>query len=86
MNEIYEAIEQKIKSNGYPGVVDGYDIYNEICDFIEEKENGTFIFLSKKGDDIIFEYQVDIMDDNFNLSYINIKSQGQEFHIDFDHD
>lgn len=85
MNEIYDAIEQKIREAGYLKEVSGFDIYNEICDFIEEKENGSYVFMSKPDDDTVFEYQVEIMDDNFNLSYINIKNGDQSYHIDFDH-
>lgn len=84
MNEFYEAIENKIKEGGYAGPVNGYELYNEVCDFIDEKENGTYIFLSKKENDAVFEYKVDIMDDNFNLSYVNIKDGENEYHIDFD--
>ena len=48
MEEFYKAIEDKIKASGYPGEVNGEDIYNDICDQMEEKENGTYLFLSKK--------------------------------------
>ena len=43
MNELYEAIEQKIKSSGYPRKISGADVYNDICDQIEGKENGTYL-------------------------------------------
>ena len=84
MNEIYEMIEHKIRESGYQEDVSGFDIYNELCDFIDEKENGTYLFLSKDHNDHIFEYQVQVMDDNFNLSYIDIKTQEETYHIDFD--
>lgn len=84
MDEIYAIIEEKIKASGYNGPVNGYEIYNEICDFIEDKENGSFIFLSKKEDDVIYEYKVDINDDDFNLSYVDIKAGDSSYHIDFD--
>ena len=38
MEEFYKAIEDKIKASGYPGEVNGEDIYNDICDQMEEKE------------------------------------------------
>ena len=41
MDEFYRAIEEKIAESGYPGSVDGEAIYDEICDEIEDKENGT---------------------------------------------
>lgn len=84
MQEIYSLIEEKIKNAGYKGHVDGQEIYDEICDEIEDKENGSYIFMSKKEDDVFFEYKIDIMDENFNLSYIDINSPQGKIHVDFD--
>ena len=84
MEEFFKAIEDKIGASGYQGQVSGEEIYNEICDDIEEKENGSYLFLSKKEDNSVFEYKVDVMDDNFNLSYVHITSKSGTFHIDFD--
>lgn len=84
MNEIYEAIEQKIKSSGYPCIVNGYSIYHDICDEIDGKENGTYLLLSKQENGDLFEYQVTIMDDTFNLSSLVITHEDQTYHIDFD--
>ncbi len=70
MEEIYRIIEEKIKESGYLGYVSGEELYEEICDEIEDKENGSYIFMSKKEDDVFFEFKIDVMDDNFNLSYI----------------
>ena len=82
--EFYKAIEDKIKASGYPGEVNGEDIYNDICDQMEEKENGTYLFLSKKDNGVVFEYKVDILDESFNLSYVHITANNDTFHIDFD--
>ena len=39
MEEFYKAIKDKIKASGYPGEeVNGEDIYNDICDQMEEKK------------------------------------------------
>lgn len=84
MEELYTLIEQKIKTSGYQGEVDGQEIYNEICDEIEDKENGSYLLMSKKEGDIFFEYKVDVMNDNFNLAYIDIHIAGDKIHIDFD--
>lgn len=84
MEEFYKAIEDKIKASGYPGEVNGEDIYNDICDQMEEKENGTYLFLSKKDNGVVFEYKVDILDESFNLSYVHITANNDTFHIDFD--
>ena len=84
MEEIYRIIEEKIKASGYLGEVNGEEIYEEICDEIEEKEEGSYIFMSKKEDDVLFEYKIDVMDEQFNLSYIDINSPQGKFHVDFD--
>ena len=84
MEELYQAIEAKIREYGYEGPVDGREIYNEICDQIEDKDAGTYIFMSKKENDIVYEYKVDIMEDNFNLSYLDIITKTKTYHIDFD--
>lgn len=84
MEEIYKTIEEKIREAGYLGDVDGEEIYNEICDEIEDKENGSYIFMSKKEDDIFFEYKIDLNDEDFNLSYIDINSPAGKIHVDFD--
>ena len=44
MNELYEAIEKKIKASGYPRAISGADVYDDICDQIEGKENGEYIY------------------------------------------
>lgn len=84
MEEIYRLIEEKIKNAGYNGSISGEEIYDEICDEIEDKENGSYIFMSKKEDDVLFEYKIDVMDENFNLSYIDIVTPVGKVHIDFD--
>lgn len=84
MEEFYSIIEEKIKASGYQGAVSGEDIYNDICDQMEGKENGTYLFLSKKNANTVFEYKVDIMDESFNLSYVHITANNDVFHIDFD--
>ena len=60
------------------------EFYNDICDQMEEKENGTYLFLSKKDNGVVFEYKVDILDESFNLSYVHITANNDTFHIDFD--
>ncbi|MEG0014198.1 MAG: hypothetical protein RR618_04840 [Cellulosilyticaceae bacterium] len=84
MEALYAFIEEKIKTAGYTGAVSGSEIYDEICDQIEGKENGSYIFMSKVEDDVFFEYKIDVMSDDFNLSYININTSEGIIHIDFD--
>lgn len=78
MEELYQAIEDKIKASGYPRSVSGRDVYNDICDQIDGKENGTYLLLSK------FEYNITIMDSQFNLGVLNIKAPEGRYSIDFD--
>lgn len=84
MEELYEMIEAKIRAAGYTGEVDGEEIYNEICDEIEEKEPGSYIFMSKKDGGVFYEYRIDVMEEQFNLSCLDIHTSDQVFHIDFD--
>lgn len=85
MNEIYRIIEQKIKESGYPISVNGATVYDDICDEIDGKENGTYLLLSKQENNDLFEYQVTIMDDDFNLSTLTITHGEETYRIDFDH-
>ena len=84
MNELYEAIELKIKSSGYPRKISGADVYNDICDQIEGKENGTYHLLSKFEEDVVFEYHITIQDENFNLGILTMRTPEGVFEVDFD--
>ncbi len=84
MEELYKAIEEKIKAAGYLREVSGQDVYEDICEQIEGKENGSYILLSKFFDDVLFEYVVTIMDEDFNLSTLTITDNGDKTVIDFD--
>ena len=84
MDELYKAIEAKIKESGYTREISGRDVYNDICDQIDGKENGSYMPLSKFEDDVVFEYQITVMDSEFNLGLLTIKAPEGEFKIDFD--
>ena len=84
MEELYRTIEETIKTSGCPFPADGEEIYNEICDEIEEKEPGSYLFMSKKEGGVFYEYKIDVMEDQFNLSYLDIHTPTQVFHVDFD--
>ena len=79
MEELYRIIEQKIKDAGYSRAISG-----EICDQIEGKENGSYVLLSKVEDDVIFEYHITVMDDEFNLGLLTIRTPEGVFETDFD--
>ena len=70
MNELYELIEKKIKESGYPRQISGADVYDDICDQIDGKENGTYLLLSKFED--------------FNLGVLTMKTPEGTFEVDFD--
>ena len=84
MNELYEVIELKIKSSGYPRKISGTDVYNDICDQIEGKENGTYLLLSKFEEDVVFEYHITIQDENFKLGILTMRTPEGVFEVDFD--
>ena len=84
MEEFFKAIEDRLKAAGYPGAISGSDIYDEISDEIEDKENGTYIFMSNKGDGTTYEYKVDVLDDSFNLVYIRITDSNGVYQAEYD--
>lgn len=86
MKELYEAIEAKIKASGYPRAISGEDVYvyNDICDQIDGKENGSYVLLSKFEDDVIFEYHITIQDEDFNLGILTMRTPEGVFETDFD--
>ena len=48
MEELYRIIEEKIKASGYTGAVDGEEFYNAVCDEMDGKENGSYLFMLKQ--------------------------------------
>ena len=84
MNKFYKAIEEKIKKSGYPKEISGRDVYNDICEQIEDKENGPYLLLSKFEEDVIFEYHITIQDDGFNLGLLTIRTPKGVYQTDFD--
>lgn len=84
MEELYRLIEEKIRLSGYTGEVNGEELYNEICDEMDGKENGTYMFMMKKDDDVHYECKVVIMDDQFDLPFMDIYTPQQVYHVDFD--
>ena len=84
MNELYEAIEKKIKESGYPRKISGEAVYDDICDQIEGKENGSYILMSKFEDDVIFEYHITVMDNEFNLGVLTMRTPEGVYETNFD--
>ena len=84
MEELYRAIEDKIKEAGFNRPVDGREVYDDLCEQIDDKEPGNYIMLSKFYDDVVFEYTVTVMEDEFNLSTLTITSGDEKYIVDFD--
>ena len=68
MNELYEAIEAKIKASGYPREISGED----------------YVLLSKFEEDVVFEYHITISDEAFNLGILTMRTPEGIFETDFD--
>ena len=84
MNELYEMIEKKIRESGYPREISGMDVYDDICDQMEGKENGAYVLLSKFEEDVIFEYHITVMDYEFNLGILTMRTPEGVFETNFD--
>ena len=74
---IYEGVEKGIFTKISRGV---YKVTSQI----EGKENGSYVLLSKVEDDVIFEYHITVMDDEFNLGLLTIRTPEGVFETDFD--
>lgn len=84
MDELYRLIEEKIKSSGYPEYIDGCEFYNDISNEVDEKANGTYLFIIKKTDTLEYKGCMTISDDEFDLHYVDIYDRDNTYHIDFD--
>jgi hypothetical protein len=84
MEQFFKAIEEKIRKSGYSGEVSGEKIYDEISNEAEDQEEGSYLFMKKQTDDILFEYRVDVLADNINLSTLTIYTPERKYFIDFD--
>ena len=84
MNELYRVIEKKIKASGYPRAISGEAVYDDICDQIDGKENGMYILMSKFEKDVVFEYHITILDDDFNLGLLTMRTPEGVFETNFD--
>lgn len=84
MEELYQLIEEKIQASGYPGKIDGREFYNDVSAEADDKENGTYIFIIKKSDEISYHGCVKIMDEEFDLPYVEIHVGEKVYRVDFD--
>ena len=84
MEELYRMIEEKIKNSGYPDEIDGREFYNEVSDEADSKDNGTYLFMIKKSDTVFYQGCMDILDEQFDLHYVDIHDGEKTYHVDFD--
>ena len=84
MEELYRLIEEKIRTSGYPGEIDGKEFYNEVSDEADEQEEGTYIFMIKKSDTLFYQGCMEIMKNQFDLHYVDIHDGETVYHVDFD--
>ena len=84
MEELYQLIEDKIRNAGYPGEIDGEEFYGDVSAEADEKDNGTYLFIVKKTEELFYKGCMEIMDDEFDLHYVDIHEGDKEYHVDFD--
>lgn len=84
MKELYEFIESKIKDAGYSKKIDGREFYEDVNDEVSHQENGTYIFIIKKTETLSYKGCMTIMDEQFDLHYVDIHDGNQIYHVDFD--
>ena len=84
MEELYEMIEERIKQSGFPGEIDGEEFYNDISAQAEDQEEGSYVFVIKKEDNLSYQGCMTIMEEQFDLHYVDILAGEKSYHIDFD--
>ena len=84
MEELYQLIEEKIRNAGYPGKIDGAEFYSDVNEEADSQENGTYLFIIKKSETLSYKGCMEIMDDQFDLHYVDIYEGDKVYHVDFD--
>lgn len=84
MNELYKLIEEKIKASGYPEEIDGADFYHDVSEEADNQDTGTYLFIIKKNDTLSYKGCMTILEDEFDLHYVDIVEGEQVYHVDFD--
>lgn len=84
MDELYQLIEEKIKGTGYPGEIDGREFYDDVSNEADSQDNGTYIFMIKKSETLFYQGCMEIMDEQFDLHYVDIHDGEEVYHVDFD--
>lgn len=84
MNELYELIEERIKASGYAKEISGKEFYHDISDEADQKENGTYMFIVKKTEELSYKGCMTILESEFDLHYVDITDGEKTYHVDFD--
>lgn len=84
MNELYRLIEKKVRDAGYPGEIDGCEFYEDISREADAQTNGTYVFIIKKSEHLSYKGCMTIMDEEFDLHYVDIFEDEEQYHVDFD--
>ena len=84
MQELYKLIEEKIKAAGYPGQIDGREFYDDINNEADNQENGKYLFIIKKSEEESYHGCMTIMDEEFDLHFVDIHVGETVYHVDFD--
>lgn len=84
MNELYKLIEERIKAAGYPGEIDGKEFYHDVSEEADSKDNGTYLFIIKKSEVLQYHGCMTILDEEFDLHYVDIHVGDAKYHVNFD--
>lgn len=84
MEELYALIEEKIKASGYPGPIDGREFYNDVSDEADQQENGSYLFIIKKDENLSYYGNMEVLDRQFDLHTVDIHHGDKVYHVDFD--
>lgn len=84
MDELYELIEERIRKSGYPGVIDPEEFYEDVSAEAEDQEEGSYVFVIKKEENLSYQGCMTIMDEQFDLHYVDIIAGPETYHVDFD--
>lgn len=84
MEELYQLIEDKIKASGYPESISGQEFYGDVSAEAEHQEEGTYIFIIKKTETLSYKGCMTILEDQFDLHYVDIIEEDTTYHVDFD--
>ena len=66
------------------GEIDGKEFYEDISAEADDKENGTYLFIVKKNDTLSYHGCMTILDEEFDLHYVEIHDGEEKYKVNFD--